>query len=57
MIIIAKITEFFNYRNIFLQFWQNIFDNATVEQVDDAVGVACVTLRVCHHDDCCAFFV
>ena len=40
-----------------LQLRQHLFHDLTVEQVDDAVGVASVALRVGHHDDGGAFLV
>lgn len=34
-----------------LQFGQHVLNNATVEEVDDAVGIARVALRVGDHHD------
>ena len=38
-----------------LQFY--FWNNLTIEQIDDALGVTCIALRVCYHQDGGAFLV
>ena len=42
---------------VFLQLREHLLHHAAVEEVDDAVGIAGVALRVGHHDDGGAFLV